>query len=137
MDVARPVYLLSFNLRVLYNCFFPTDNRPAPKPHFAAVALQPPPAKPAPAILQAISTTAGTGSMGRSRGRSSMVPVSRTRKSSIGGASGFQPFGLPNVGTSRRNMFMNEKIEEESENDRSGGFGMTEKEIDERVSRPL
>ncbi|KAF5310938.1 hypothetical protein D9619_008254 [Psilocybe cf. subviscida] len=120
------------------------DNRPAPKPHFAAVALQPPPAKPAPAILQAISTTAAaaagtTGSMGRARGRSSMVPVSRTRKSSIGGASGFQPFGLPNVGTSRRNMLMNEKIEEEYENDRSGslGFGMTEKEIDERISKAV
>lgn len=55
--------------------------------------------------------------------------------SSIGGPGGYQPFGLPTSGTSSRRPFaMSEKILE-SDSDRSAslGFGMTEKEIDDRV----
>ncbi|KAF8887574.1 kinesin-like protein [Infundibulicybe gibba] len=108
------------------------DNRPAPKPHFAAVAIQPPAAKPAPAIVQAISTVgAGSGS-GPLRSRTSLLPTSRVpRISAFGGAGGFQPFVVP--GASRRSNV--EAIQEE----RSGGLmvGLTEKEIDERISRAV
>jgi kinesin family member 22 len=63
-----------------------TDNRPVPKPHYAALAIQPPPASLAPAVVQAIST-AGSGS-GLSH---SLVPVSRShRMSSLGGGNGYQ-----------------------------------------------
>ncbi|KAF8191738.1 kinesin-like protein, partial [Pholiota molesta] len=111
------------------------DNRPAPKPHFAAIASHPPAAKPAPAIVQAIST-AGSGS-GAGRARPSLVPISRShRVSSIGGASGYQPFGLPGAAApSRRPMNANIDSIQEEGNDRSAslGFGMTEKEIDDRA----
>ncbi|KAF8961771.1 kinesin-like protein, partial [Flammula alnicola] len=113
------------------------DNRPGPKPHFAAVSIQPAAGKPAPAIVQAIST-AGSRS-GGGRARPSLVPMPRShRLSSIGGGSGYQPFGLPGAAPSRRTMGMNEKIQE-SDDDRSAslGFGMTEKEIDERISKAV
>lgn len=51
--------------------------------------------------------------------------------SSIGGTGiGYQPFTFPQ----RKGAPLNEKVQE-SDSDRSGnlGFGMTEKEIDERV----
>ncbi|KAG5641661.1 hypothetical protein DXG03_004527 [Asterophora parasitica] len=111
------------------------DNRPAPKPHFAAVAIQPPAAKPAPAIVQAISTGgSGTGA-GIPRSRSSLVPVSRVPRVSMGG--GHQPFALPSAAAAPRKGF-SEKIKEEF-SDRSGtlGIGLTEKEIDERISRAV
>jgi kinesin family member 22 len=106
-----------------------TDNRPAPKPHFAALAIQPPPAKLAPAVVQAIST-AGSGS-GPSRPRISLVPVSRShRMSSLGGGgNGYQAFGINGP---RRGLGVNDKIVE-SEGSSSRGFAMTEKDIDERV----
>jgi len=108
----------------------PSDNRPVPKPHFAAVSIQPAAGKPAPPVVQAIST-AGSGP-GRV-GRPSLVPVPRShRLSSFGSAgNGYQHFSLPQA---RKDALLNEKILE-SESDRSGnlGFGMTEKEIDERV----
>ncbi|KAF8903894.1 kinesin-like protein [Gymnopilus junonius] len=112
------------------------DNRPAPRPHFAAVSIQPPAAKPAPAIIQAISTA--ESSSGPSRARPSMVPISRSqRMSSIGSGNLYQPFGLLS-GAGRRPSAIPEKIQE-SEGDRSGslGFGMTEKEIDERISKAV
>ena len=124
LNVLSTYYLLSF---------YRTDNRPVPKPHFAAVSIQPPAGKPAPAIVQAIST-AGSGS-GTARGRASLVPVSRPRRmSTMGGVNAYQPFGLPIAAASRRLPGINEKVQE-SESDRSGslGFGLTEKEIDERV----
>ncbi|KAF8155490.1 P-loop containing nucleoside triphosphate hydrolase protein [Crassisporium funariophilum] len=112
------------------------DNRPAPKPHFAAVAIQPPPSKPAPAIVQAIST-AGAGS-GAGRPRASLVPVARSHRMSSIGGNGYQPFGLPATGPARRGGAFNEKIQE-TEGNRSGnvGFGMTEKDIDERISKAV
>ncbi|KAG5651643.1 hypothetical protein H0H81_007953 [Sphagnurus paluster] len=106
------------------------DNRPAPKPHFAALAIQPPAAKPAPTVLQTISTAgSGTGA-GPTRSRTSLAPVSRVPRASITG--NYQPFALPRKGLS-------EKIKEEEVSDRSGstGFGLTEKEIDERISRAV
>ncbi|KJA21430.1 hypothetical protein HYPSUDRAFT_42080 [Hypholoma sublateritium FD-334 SS-4] len=115
------------------------DNRPAPKPHFAAAAIQPPAAKPAPAILQAISTTGASGS-GDRRARPSLVPVSRShRMSSVGGQGVYQPFGLPaGGGPSRKAMGMSEKIAEgDSDGSASLGFGMTEKEIDDRISKAV
>ncbi|KAF9553564.1 kinesin-domain-containing protein [Agrocybe pediades] len=113
------------------------DNRPVAKPHFAAVSIQPPAGKPAPAIVQAISTV-GSGS-GTARGRASLVPVSRPRRiSSIGGPNAYQPFGLPIAASSRRLPSISEKVQE-SESDRSGslGIGLTEKEIDERISKAV
>ena len=103
------------------------DNRPVPKPHFSALPIQPPPTRLAPAVVQAIST-AGSGS-GRSHSRASLVPVSRShRMSSLGGGNGYQAFGINGL---RRGLGVNV----ESEGSRSGnlGFGMTEKDIDERV----
>ena len=99
-----------------------------PKPHFAALPIQPPPARLAPAVVQAIST-AGSGS---SRPRTSLVPVSRShRLSSLGSGNGYQAFGIHGP---RRGLGLNDKIME-SEGSRSGnpGFAMTEKDIDERV----
>ncbi|KAF5375666.1 hypothetical protein D9615_009354 [Tricholomella constricta] len=111
------------------------DNRPAPKPHFAAVAIQPPAAKPAPAILQAISTAGSGSGAGPLRSRNSLVPVSRVPRVSMAG--GYQPFVLPGAGAARRAF--SEKIKEEDTSDRSGslGIGLTEKEIDERISKAV
>jgi len=95
------------------------------------VSIQPAAGKPAPAVVQPIST-AGLGTGSGRVGRPSLVPVSRShRMSSFGGAgNGYQPFTFPQ----RRGAPLNEKVQE-SDSDRSGnlGFGMTEKEIDERV----
>ncbi|KAG6819786.1 hypothetical protein H0H93_008701 [Arthromyces matolae] len=111
------------------------DNRPAPKPHFAAVAIQPPPAKPAPAVIQAISTAGSSSGAGPRRSRQSLVPVSRVPRASVSG--GYQPFTLPGV---RKGLpSFPEQIKEEDASDRSGslGLGLTEKEIDERISRAV
>lgn len=114
----------------LYATFTHADNRPAPKPHFAALTIQPQPAKLAPAVVQAIST-AGSGS-GTSRPRISLVPVSRShRMSSIGGGNGYQAFGMNGP---KRGQGVNEKIAElEGRGSGNLGFAMTEKDIDERV----
>ena len=101
-----------------------------PKPHFAALPIQPPPARLAPAVVQAICT-AGSGS-GPSRPRSSLVPMSRShRMSSLGSGNGYQAFGINGP---RRGSGVNDKMVK-SEGGRSGnlGFAMTEKDIDERV----
>jgi kinesin family protein 22 len=101
-----------------------------PRPHFAALPIQPPPARLAPAVVQAIST-AGSGS-GPSHPRPSLVPVSRShRMSSLGGGNAYQAFGINGP---RRGLGVNDKIVE-SEGSRSGslGFAMTEKDIDDRV----
>ncbi|CAA7268260.1 unnamed protein product [Cyclocybe aegerita] len=112
------------------------ENRPAPKPHFAAVSIQPPAGKPAPAVLQAVSTTgAGAGSGSLRGARPSLVPVSRSshRMSNFGlnSQGAYQPFALPGAG--RRP----EKVQEESDRSGSLGFGMTEKEIDDRISKAV
>ncbi|KAG5716036.1 Kinesin-like protein KIF22, partial [Termitomyces sp. T112] len=111
------------------------DNRPAPKPHFAAVTIHPPPAKPAPAIIQAISTAGSSSGAGPLRSRQSLVPVSRVPRASMSG--GYQSFVLPSA---RKGLpSFAEKILEEDSSDRSGSFGLglTEKEIDERISRAV
>uniref|UniRef100_A0A8H8CJ53 Kinesin-like protein n=1 Tax=Psilocybe cubensis TaxID=181762 RepID=A0A8H8CJ53_PSICU len=118
------------------------DNRPVPKPHFAAVSIQPPASKPAPAIVQAISTAGSGSTAGAKRARPSLVPMSRSsRISSIGGGHGYQSFGLAGAAAAgRRQTGMFEKIREEDHSyDRSGsvGIGMTEKEIDERISKAV
>ena len=58
--------------------------------------------------------------------------------SSIGGPGAYQPFGLPAGGApSRKAIGMSEKITEgDSDRSASLGFGMTEKEIDDRVRFP-
>ncbi|PPQ74075.1 hypothetical protein CVT24_012945 [Panaeolus cyanescens] len=112
------------------------DNRPVPKPHFAAVStIQPTAAKPAPAVLQAISTT-GSSTKSGSRSRPSLVPVSRLHRPSIGGPNAYQPFAIQPNG--RRGTLLNEKIPE-LEEDRSGnlGLGLSEKEINERISKAV
>ncbi|KAG5353129.1 hypothetical protein C0989_010151 [Termitomyces sp. Mn162] len=111
------------------------DNRPAPKPHFAAVTIHPPPAKPAPAIIQAISTAGSSSDAGPLRSRQSLVPVSRVPRASMSG--GYQSFVLP--GARKGLPSFAEKILEEDSSDRSGSFGLglTEKEIDERISRAV
>lgn len=112
------------------------DNRPTLKPHFAA--LQPPVPKPAPALLQPISTAGSSAAPGAMRSRASLVPVPRVpRASMLSGANLYQSFGLPGAAPVRRNV-INEKSSE-GEGDRSGsmGFGMTEKEIDERISKAV
>ncbi|KAG6853357.1 hypothetical protein C0991_005031 [Blastosporella zonata] len=108
------------------------DNRPVPKPHFAAVAIQPPAGRPAPAIIQAISTAGSSSGPAPGRSRQSLVPVSRVPRASISG--GYQSFTMHGA----RRGFV-EKIREEDESDRSGsmGMGLTEKEIDERISRAV
>jgi len=109
-----------------------TDNRPTSKPHFAAVSIQPPAAKPAPAITQAISTS-GTGTVA-GRSRPSLVPVSRPRRmSAFGGGNAYQPFALP-VGGSRRLQAITDEKDDDSDRSGSLGPGLTEKEIDERVA---
>jgi kinesin family protein 22 len=111
-----------------------------PKPHFAAVAIQPPAPKPAPAILQSISTegigsgAATVGASGLTRSRYSLVPVPKLSR--VSGAYGYQPFALPGGG--RRAAVEKDRDKEkirEPDGDRSGsvGVGLTEKEIDERV----
>lgn len=59
--------------------------------------------------------------------------MSRVPRVSNYGGNGYQPFALPSAVVGRRGF--SEKIPE-SEVDRSGsiGIGLTEKEIDERVS---
>lgn len=111
------------------------DNRPQPKPHFAAVVTQPPPAKLASHILPLV--TAGNPTVARARGRPSLVPVSRVpRASSVGLANSYQPFTL-NHGAGARQRHVSrqpiDRIEEESDNSGSIGLMLTEKEIDERV----
>jgi len=101
------------------------DNRPVPKPHFAAVPLQP--AKPAAAILQTMGSNKGVGS----RIRRSLVPVGMSHRASIvASANGYQPFALPTA-TGRYSVIPNER----DEGNRSGGanIGLTEKEINDRV----
>ena len=112
------------------------DNRPQPKPRFAAVSAQPPQAKAATHILPL--ATAGNPTVGPGRGRPSLVPVSRVpRASSIGIANSYQPFTL-NHGAAVRNRRgvsrqPSDRIVEESDNSGSIGLMLTEKEIDERV----
>ena len=125
----------SFPINLPSNAFCP-DNRPVPKPHFAAVAIQPAAPKPAPAIVQSIYTEGTgsgasiTGAPALSRSRHSMVPIPKVPRAS--GVYGYQPFSL--LGGGRRPKEM-EKVRE-SDGDQSGtlGIGLTEKEIDERVS---
>ncbi len=112
------------------------DNRPQPKPHFAAVTAQPLQAKAATHILPL--ATAGNPTVAPARGRPSLVPVSRVpRASSVGIANTYQPFTL-NHGAGARNRRgvsrqPNDTIMEESDNSGSIGLMLTEKEIDERV----
>ncbi|KIL60297.1 hypothetical protein M378DRAFT_84006 [Amanita muscaria Koide BX008] len=105
------------------------DNRPQPKPHFAAVATQLPLAKPAVAIfpVNAIGNPV--------RSRKSLAPVSRVpRASSFGLANGYQPF---TVGSLNRRGDTRRPIDRIEESDNSGSLGLmlTEKEIDERISK--
>ncbi|KAF8623194.1 hypothetical protein AX17_007517 [Amanita inopinata Kibby_2008] len=114
------------------------DNRPQPKPHFAAVTVQPPPLKAATAIMQA-AATAGKPTAVPARGRPSLVPVSRMpRASAIGTVNGYQPFAVNgnNGSLNKRggSRLPGEKVDE-SDNSGSVGFMLTEKEIDERISK--
>lgn len=105
------------------------DNRPVPKPHFAAVPLQP--AKPAAAMLPTISTTGANKGVG-SRARRSLVPVGMSHRASIvPSANGYQPFALP-AATGRYSVVPNER--DEGNRSGSANVGLTEKEIDDRVS---
>lgn len=102
-----------------------TDNRPQPKPHFAAVSA--PAQKLAPAVLQLSGSGSGSSSSRSNSARPSLVPnpgvrpraASRVpRVSAFSGAGmGFQPFALPRSATARASI---------------GGV-LSEKDIDERV----
>lgn len=108
------------------------DNRPQPKPHFAAI--QPPPPKLAPAVLQ---HTAIMGVGGHSRPslvpNPNMRPGSRVPRVSAYGAggAGYQPFALGGGGGGKRMSYAGAGgvVEEKS----SLTMGLTDKEIDERV----
>ena len=86
-------------------------------------------AKPAAAVLQAISTTGSNA--GLLRPRRSLVPVSTGSRTSIVASAGYQPFALPAVGG-----LAAIPDENEGEVNRSGSaaFTLTEKEINDRVS---
>lgn len=112
------------------------DNRPAPKPHFAA-PLAP---KPAPTILQPITTagsssTSGPSSTAVGKARASLAPNAHgprsrvPRVSTIGaGGSGYQRFALPGGG--RKSL---ESVDEKAAAGGFGVLGLTEKEIEEKV----
>ncbi|RXW20557.1 hypothetical protein EST38_g5299 [Candolleomyces aberdarensis] len=106
------------------------DNRPAPKAHFSAPSNPPPIGKPAPAVLIPVSTT-GTGSgAGPTRSRASLVPVvSRVPRVSMG-ANQYQPFALAGVGGGGRRLTSIGEAQPERP-------GLTEKDIDERISRAV
>ncbi|PFH48968.1 hypothetical protein AMATHDRAFT_5329 [Amanita thiersii Skay4041] len=109
------------------------DNRPQPKPHFAAVATQPAPLKPAAIALPQASTSNNPLTI-PSKPRASRVP----RASCVGTANTFQSFSLNGNGSSlnrrRGTRLQNERVEE-SDNSTSMGIMLTEKEIDERISK--
>lgn len=120
--------VVSFFNGVSYIVLIIIDNRPALKPRFSALPVQLPIPKPAAAVVQSITTT-GSNS-GASRPRSSLVPVAKGhRMSSTGIGIGYQPLALP---VNNLPVIRSDKV---GESDRSGnaGFGLTEKEIDERV----
>lgn len=120
------------------NAPLPTlDNRPTAKPHFAA----PPAPKPAPTILQPITTAASSSStsgpavVAAGRARASLGPsghayASRVpRVSAIGlGGAGYQRFALPGGG--RRLL---DSVDEKAAMTGFGALGMTEKDIEEKV----
>ncbi|KAJ3566458.1 hypothetical protein NP233_g6991 [Leucocoprinus birnbaumii] len=119
------------------------DNRPVPKPHFAA----PPAPKPAATILQPI-TTAGSSSSSSStavaaagKARASLCPnpnaprsrVPRVSNVGVGGTV-YQRFAIPGglSGSGRRSL---ENIDEKSAMGGLGGLGLTEKEIEEKIMK--
>ncbi|KAK2464524.1 hypothetical protein APHAL10511_003503 [Amanita phalloides] len=120
------------------------DNRPQPKPHFAAVTTQYAPGKPATNILPntLLPATVSNPTAVPGRGRPSLAPMSRVpRASSVGIANHYQPFVL-NQRTGPMNRRggadgfrrTSDKIDE-SDNSGSIGIMLTEKEIDERISK--
>ncbi|KAF9448144.1 kinesin-domain-containing protein [Macrolepiota fuliginosa MF-IS2] len=118
------------------------DNRPAPKPHFAA----PPAPKLAPTVLQQITTAGSSSVPGPStstavgKARASLAPgsgpVHRSRVprvSTVGvGGAGFQRFAFPGGG--RRSL---EGVNEKASISGPGGsgLGLTEKDIEEKIMR--
>ncbi|KAF7763860.1 hypothetical protein Agabi119p4_8397 [Agaricus bisporus var. burnettii] len=114
------------------------DNRLTAKPHFAA----PPAPKPAPTVLQTIHTGASAASssagaaIATRRARASLGPsvprMQRPRGSSIGlnnNVAGFQRFAL----TGGRRL--TETIDERSSMADFGMRGMTEKDIEDKITR--
>ncbi|KAF9528644.1 P-loop containing nucleoside triphosphate hydrolase protein [Crepidotus variabilis] len=110
------------------------DNRPAPRPHFAALPTQLTALKPATSLVQAHATSnVGAPTSGPSRGRQSLVPVSRQRRqSSIGGGIN-QAFLFPGAGGTRLPAIVDEHA---NESDKSGQ-ALSEKDIDERISKAV
>jgi len=107
------------------------DNRVQPKPHFAAI--QPPPPKLAPALLQQTSILGGHSrpSMGGiPRAGPSRVPRISTYGAGAGG-SGYQPFAMGGGGKRMSFAPIGMGADEKTN---SLTMGMTDKEIDERVS---
>ncbi|KAF5356926.1 hypothetical protein D9756_006391 [Leucocoprinus leucothites] len=120
------------------------DNRPVPKPHFAA----PPAPKLAPTVLQTI-TTAGSSSSGRlsmgtaataaGKARASLAPNPNAprsrvpRVSNVGmGGTVYQRFAVPGgpPGGGRRSL---ESVDEKAAMGGFGGLGLTEQDIEEKV----
>ncbi|KAF8634231.1 hypothetical protein AX15_000994 [Amanita polypyramis BW_CC] len=113
------------------------DNRPQPKPHFAAVAAPPPQAKLATSLLPPATT--GNPTVALARARPSIAPNSRVpRASSFGVANGHLPFslnqGTGSLGRRGRSRKPSDRVEE-ADNPGSIGLMLTEKEIDERISK--
>ncbi|TFK68341.1 kinesin-domain-containing protein [Pluteus cervinus] len=104
------------------------DTRPPPKSHFAAM---PPPAPKPTFVAPPPPSQATSGALPRSR--TSLLPSRQPRASAIGGASGFQPFALPKY-KSRTGRQM---PEEESNQSGNLAIGLSEKEIDERISKAV
>ncbi|KIM91711.1 hypothetical protein PILCRDRAFT_137751 [Piloderma croceum F 1598] len=110
------------------------DNRVQPKPHFAAI--QPPPPKLAPAVLQQTSILGGHSRPsvgGIPRAGPSRVPRVSTYGAGAGG-SGYQPFAMGGGGKRMSFAPMGMGADEKTN---SLTMGMTDKEIDERIAKAV
>ncbi|KAF7970934.1 hypothetical protein HWV62_22580 [Athelia sp. TMB] len=103
------------------------DNRVQPKPHFAAI--QPPPPKLAPAVLQPTAVMSGRPSLvpnPRAGGGSRVPRMSMAPYSANGGGMGYQSFAMGG-GAKGRMSYAGD-----AEKSNSMTMGLTDKEIDER-----
>ncbi|KAI3614956.1 microtubule motor [Moniliophthora roreri] len=108
------------------------ENRVAPKLHFAALNVQHRPQQPGkPLPLEAIAELPlPVANKPVGRGRTSLVPVARPRASRVSSAAAFQPLAIPreSVGGIATSQLASGLF---------AGLGLSEKEIDERISKAV
>ncbi|KAK0454144.1 kinesin-like protein [Desarmillaria tabescens] len=102
------------------------DSRPAPKPHFAALTTQHTVPKLAQIAVPAPAPPARASGSQVPRSRTSLLP--KPRASTFGSAS-FQPFTVSSGSQDR--------ISAEGDRSASMGLGLTDKEIDEKISKAV